>query len=234
MDVNALKKVKLFVLWKGLDSVVFFFHFRTVFVYAVVSVSLADTVIKYDLNLGGLLTWFGLTPSPADYSGPPSRWPAAELSITVAQLFSFWEESPSLCGTASILELVSASMQSLRGKLKRRSQFCLNCPGPIGKHHKDHRCQWEPDCTSVVAIADYPKSWIVLSEWVLWKSGIVWLHRKHYLSQHERKTDCDNSAAPLMVMVTDDRRWCFIYPRKMRNTIIQSLYAHSIPPWMLK
>jgi len=33
-----------------------FFHFRTVFVYAVVRVSLADTVVKYDLNLGGLLT----------------------------------------------------------------------------------------------------------------------------------------------------------------------------------
>lgn len=80
---------------------------------------------------------------------------------------------------------------------------------------------------------DYPKSWIVLFELVLWKTGVVWLHRIYYLSQHERKTDCDSSVAPLVATVADDRGWCFIYPRKMRNTSIQSLYAHSIPPWFL-
>lgn len=193
--------------------------------------SLADAVVKRGLNLGGRLTWFERTPSPADYNEPLSRWPAAERSITAAQLFSVWEQSPRLRGTACILERVSVSVQLLRGKLKRQSQFSL---GPLErKDHKGHGVMGTP-VFLCCCFADCPKSWIVLFEWGLWKTATVWLHRNYYLSQHERKTDCDNSVAPLTVTVTDDRGWWFISPRKMRNTIIQSLYAHSIPPQIMK
>lgn len=116
------------------------------------SLSLADTVIKYDVNLGGLMTCFGLTPSPADYNGPPSRWPAAEPSVTVAQLFSFWEESLGLCGTASILEprqrIHAVTVWEAEGMEPILSQLSR----PIGKNHEDHRCQWEPECTSLFAL----------------------------------------------------------------------------------
>lgn len=62
--------------------------------------------------------------------------------------------------------------------------------------------------------ADYQKSWRVLFELILGKTHIVWLHRKYYFSQHERKADCDNSVAPLTVTVIDDRGWCFYLPKK--------------------
>lgn len=129
------------VLWKGLDSgrgvISEEFSFMQQWV-----LSLADAVVKRGLDPGGLLTWFERTPSPADYNEPLSRWPAAELSITAAQLFSVWEESPSLRGTACILERVSVPVQLLRGKLKRRSQFSL---GPLErKDHKGHGCHGNP------------------------------------------------------------------------------------------
>lgn len=176
--------------------------------------SSADAVVKHGLNLGGLLTWFERTPSPADSNEPLSRWPAAELSITAAQLFSVWEESPSLPGTACILERVSVSVQLLRGKLKRRSQLSL---GPLErKDHKGHGCHGNPGVPLLLLcwlskILDSP------FRMGTWKTATVWLHRNSYLSQRERKTDCDNSVAPLMVMVTDDRGWWFISPRKMET-----------------
>jgi len=51
--------------------------------------------------------------------------------------------------------------------------------------------------------ADYWEMWTFLFEQLLCKTDLVWLCRKYYLSQHDRKTDCDNSLAPLEVMVTD-------------------------------
>lgn len=53
---------------------------------------MADTVIKYDLSLGVVLAGFELTLSTAHNNMSPSHRPAAELSITVPQMFSFWEE----------------------------------------------------------------------------------------------------------------------------------------------
>lgn len=133
-----------------------FLHFRTVFVYAVVSVNLADSVIKHGLNPGGLLTSFGLTPSPADYNSPPSRWPAAELSIAAAQRFSLgrvprpvWHRM--YFRTCQHVHAVPAwDAEEMEPIL---SQLC----GPIGKNQKGHRCQWEPACTSVVALLTVQK-----------------------------------------------------------------------------